>query len=138
MVSLNNLTVAGSLMSVNLKQPPLDTGGLLNKSVYEGDSTRGHLVSEAEPDKFELVWVSFKWHLRNTGLWSPMHTSLPKKIGLTHNIWVVQWPFIVSMVKMESVYKVKVEKIEEDNLDLIPSPSPYVKIQITGGKVHLS
>ena len=55
MVSLNNLTVAGSLMSVNLKQPPLDTGGLLNKSVYEGDSTRGHLVSEAEPDKFELV-----------------------------------------------------------------------------------
>ena len=111
MVSLNNLTVAGSLMSVNLKQPPLDIGGLLNKSVYEGDSTRGHLVSEAEPDKFELVWVSFKWHLRNTGLWSPMHTSLPKKIGLTHNIWVVQWPFIVSMVKMESVYKVKVEKI---------------------------
>ena len=79
MVSLNNLTVAGSLMSVNLKQPPLDTGGLLNKSVYEGDSTRGHLVSEAEPDKFELVWVSFKWHLRNTGLWSPMQTSLPKK-----------------------------------------------------------
>ena len=42
-------------MSVNLKQPPLDTGGLLSKSVYEGDSTRGHLVSEAEPDKFELV-----------------------------------------------------------------------------------
>ena len=31
----------------------------------------------------------------------------------------------------------KVEKIYEDNLDLIPSPSPSVKIQIIGGKVYL-
>ena len=29
----------------------------------------------------------------------------------------------------------KVEKISEDRLDLIPSPSPSVKIQIIGGKV---
>ena len=31
----------------------------------------------------------------------------------------------------------KVEKIYEDGLDLIPSPSPSVKIQIIGGKVYL-
>jgi hypothetical protein len=30
-----------------------------------------------------------------------------------------------------------VEKIEEDRLDSIPSPSPSVKIQIIGGKVYL-
>ena len=32
---------------------------------------------------------------------------------------------------------IKVEKIEEDSLDLIPSPSHSVKIQIMGGKVCL-
>ena len=32
---------------------------------------------------------------------------------------------------------VKVEKILEDSLDSIPSPSPSVKIQIIGGKVYL-
>ena len=31
----------------------------------------------------------------------------------------------------------KVEKIEEDSLDSIPSPSPSVKIQFIGGKVYL-
>ena len=31
----------------------------------------------------------------------------------------------------------KVEKIEEDSLDWIPSPSTSVKIQIVGGKVYL-
>ena len=31
----------------------------------------------------------------------------------------------------------KVEKIQEDSLDSIPSPSPSVKIQINGGKVYL-
>ena len=31
----------------------------------------------------------------------------------------------------------KVENIYEDSLDLIPSPSPSVKIQIVGGKVCL-
>ena len=31
----------------------------------------------------------------------------------------------------------KVEKILKGNLDLIPSPSPQVKIQIMGGKVCL-
>ena len=33
---------------------------------------------------------------------------------------------------------VKVEKIYKDRLDLIPFPSPSVKIQIIGGKVYLS
>ena len=32
---------------------------------------------------------------------------------------------------------IKVEKIEEDTLEWIPSPSPSVKIQIIGGKVYL-
>ena len=32
---------------------------------------------------------------------------------------------------------VKVEKISEDSLDSIPSPSPSAKIQIIGGKVYL-
>jgi hypothetical protein len=31
----------------------------------------------------------------------------------------------------------KVENIEEDSLDSIPSPSPSVKIQIIGEKVYL-
>ena len=33
--------------------------------------------------------------------------------------------------------KGKVENIYEDSLDLIPSPSPSVKVQIIGGKVYL-
>jgi hypothetical protein len=33
--------------------------------------------------------------------------------------------------------KDKVEKILKDSLDLIPSPSISVKIQIIGGKVYL-
>ena len=32
----------------------------------------------------------------------------------------------------------KVEKILKGSLDSIPSPSPSVKIQIIGGKVHFS
>ena len=32
---------------------------------------------------------------------------------------------------------VKVEKIKEDGLNLFPSPSPSVKVQIIGGKVYL-
>ena len=31
----------------------------------------------------------------------------------------------------------KAEKIYEDSLDSIPSPSPSVKIQIIGGKIYL-
>ena len=34
-------------------------------------------------------------------------------------------------------FNIKVEKILEDSMDLISSPSPSVKIQIIGGKVHL-
>ena len=34
-------------------------------------------------------------------------------------------------------YVVKVEKVLKDSLDLIPSPSPSVKIQIMDGKVSL-
>ena len=34
--------------------------------------------------------------------------------------------------------QIKVEKIEEDSLDSIPSPSPSVKIQIIGGRVYLN
>ena len=33
---------------------------------------------------------------------------------------------------------IKVENILKGSLDSIPSPSPSVKIQIVGGKVHLS
>ena len=36
-----------------------------------------------------------------------------------------------------SIILVKVEKIYEDSLDSISSPSPSVKIQIIGGKVYL-
>ena len=36
----------------------------------------------------------------------------------------------------EELICVKVEKIGEDSLDSIPSPSPSVKIQIIGGKVY--
>ena len=41
---------------------------------------------------------------------------------------------------IDTVYRVdsKVEKILEDSLDSIPSPSTSMKIQIIGGKVYLS
>ena len=42
------------------------------------------------------------------------------------------WAFIL----YEGAY-CKVEKILKGSLDLIPSPSPSVKIQIIGGKVYL-
>ena len=38
---------------------------------------------------------------------------------------------------MTSKMTVKVEKILKDSLDSTPSPSPFVKIQIIGGKVCL-
>ena len=34
-------------------------------------------------------------------------------------------------------FPAKVEKIQEDSLDLIPSPSPSVNIQIIDAKVYL-
>ena len=43
---------------------------------------------------------------------------------------------VVNMVNKEKIVT-KVEKIKEDSLDLIPSPSLSVKIQILGGKVCL-
>ena len=38
-------------------------------------------------------------------------------------------------LKIKNLCVCKVEKILKDSLDLIPSPSPSVKIQIIGGKV---
>ena len=40
-------------------------------------------------------------------------------------------------VQSPIVYVCKVEKVQEDSLDLIPSPLPSVKIQIIDGKVYL-
>ena len=50
---------------------------------------------------------------------------------------VILW---LTWQKYETMYQLltcKEEKILKDSLDLIPSPSPSVKIQIIGGKVYL-
>ena len=47
----------------------------------------------------------------------------------------ISW--IISKWLELKLYGCKVEKIYEDSLDSIPSPSPSVKIQIIGGKVYL-
>ena len=52
----------------------------------------------------------------------------PKK--MTYHVWLTGFLGFVSPGG-------KVEKIQEDSLDSIPSPSPSVKIQIMGGKVYL-
>jgi hypothetical protein len=43
----------------------------------------------------------------------------------------------MSMVSRNTTKSRKVEKILKGSLDLIPTPSPLVKIQIMGGKVCL-
>ena len=48
----------------------------------------------------------------------------------------LQWVENESLLK-QFLFIYKVEKIYEDSLDLIPSPSPSVKIQIIGWKVYL-
>ena len=65
--------------------------------------------------------------------WSPINysTLLIRNFKLENSkkgYWI-QWTLTRS---------VKVENISEDSLDLIPSPSPLVKIQIIGGKVYLT
>ena len=49
------------------------------------------------------------------------------------------WPSLDTHPMKNEIYGeiVKVEKIQEDSLDLMPSPSPSVKIQIIGVKVYL-
>ena len=39
--------------------------------------------------------------------------------------------------KHSEIYQFKIEKVQEDRPDLIPSPSSSVKIQIIGSKVYL-
>ena len=53
------------------------------------------------------------------------------------SIWAFAWirPLDLFLVIWKQKKVVKVEKIYEDSLDSIPSPSPSVKIQIIGGKV---
>jgi hypothetical protein len=56
------------------------------------------------------------------------------------------FPLIVSVITLLSCNKccgnylraetIKVENIQEDSLDSIPSPPPLVKIQVIGGKVY--
>ena len=53
----------------------------------------------------------------------------PKK--MTYHVWLTGFLGFVSPGG-------KLEKIQEDSLDSIPSPSHSVKIQIIGGKVCLS
>ena len=57
---------------------------------------------------------------------SLLFTILSKKIILYSKYSHVEFPF---------KFFGKVEKIQEDSLDSIPSPSPSVKIQIIGEKV---
>ena len=58
-----------------------------------------------------------------------------------HRIWEVNQKKRLDLMEIETgtlkEVNGKVEKIQKDRLDLIPSPSPSVKIQIIGGKVYL-
>ena len=45
--------------------------------------------------------------------------------------------FLIQMKSLEFAFEIKVEKISEDSLDLIPLTSLSVKIQIIGGEVYL-
>ena len=58
-----------------------------------------------------------------------------------HRIWEVNQKKRLDLMEIETgtlkEVNGKVEKIEEDSLDLIPSPLPSVKIQIIGEKVYL-
>ena len=56
-----------------------------------------------------------------------------KSLGKNHFIFTHEKSLILGSIRKEYSNRNKVEKIQEDNLDLIPSPS--VKIQIIGGKV---
>ena len=49
---------------------------------------------------------------------------------------IEKWDYHIIPCYLENLF-VEVEKILEDSLDSIPSPSPSVKIQIIGGKVYL-
>ena len=52
-------------------------------------------------------------------------------------LWMLgsQCPILLALCEYGFVLYLKVEKILEDSLDSVPSPSPSVKIQIMGGTV---
>ena len=52
-----------------------------------------------------------------------------------HHLITKKWTFELNTVK--DIFPVKVKKIYENSLHLIPSPAPSVKIQNMGGKVCL-
>ena len=69
-------------------------------------------------------------------LWIHLVNFSSTKHGWYVIVHITQWVEIIS--EGEFLFSSKVEKILKGSLDLIPSPSPSVKIQIMGRKVCLS
>ena len=59
------------------------------------------------------------------------------KIEWSSNILMLSHEGLKHLLEPFHLNIFKVEKIEEDSLGSIPSPSPSMKIQIIGGKVYL-
>ena len=77
----------------------------------------------------QVVWHHFATN--ETFEMDALHVTWMQKLGCTHWFWFFEY-------KPMSTLSGKVENISKGSLDLIPSPSPLVKIQIMSGKVCLS
>ena len=86
---------------------------------------------------FVYSWSRNKFHRHTDPGWNPseiwptFHQNSPMSRSSSHQTTSMDFCFYFSY------YFLKVEKISEDSLDLISSSSPWVKIQIMGGKVCL-
>ena len=87
-----------------------------------------------------LNWVTEIWNDKattlNTTFYGADFQYVPPDHGTSHVSILAPNGDAVSVTSTVNTYfgSGRVEKIQEDSLDLIPSPSPSVKIQIIGRK----
>ena len=75
--------------------------------------------------------VHHSWH------WACFQSFLPNKVNIKCQSGNIEF-LLRKLVRFLAKIEHKVEKILKGSLDLIPTPSPSVKIQIMEGKVCLS
>ena len=107
-------------------------------------------VSGVNWTKSLVDWISMALHRKPVApagnKWAEAETELVAMLPVTTRSTSNSWALVRALLWISALLAdhwltsqvCKVENISKGSLDLIPSPSPEVKIQITGGKVGLS